>query len=292
MLSSELLKKVRLIEIQTRRMVNELFSGEYHSAFKGRGMEFAEVREYQFGDDVRLIDWNVTARQRAPYIKIMEEERELTVFFLIDVSRSGKFGSTEHFKSEVAAEICAVLSFSAINNGDKVGLLSFSDQVERYIAPRKGKSEAMRIIRELLTTEYDAQATNLKSGMQFLSKVLHKKAIIFVISDFYEINFERELRVLNNKHDVVLIQMIDPLDRALPDMGLMMLHDAETGEQIFTDTSDAKLRQRYRDDFLTRQTQLEQLSKSHRIDLISIHTDESYVLPLIKFFKQRGKLFR
>jgi uncharacterized protein (DUF58 family) len=292
MLSSELLKKVRLIEIQTRRMVNELFAGEYHSAFKGRGMEFAEVREYQFGDDVRLIDWNVSARQRAPYVKIMEEERELTVFFLIDVSRSGKFGSTESFKSEVAAEICAVLSFSAITNGDKVGLLSFSDRVERYIAPRKGKSEAMQIIRELLTTEYEAQATNLRSGMQFLSKVLHKKAIIFVVSDFYEINFERELRALNNKHDVVLIQMLDPLDRALPDMGLMMLHDAETGEQILTNTGDSKIRKRYEEDFLFRQQQLEQLVKSNRTDLISIHTDEGYVLPLIKFFKKRGKLFR
>ncbi|HDR03752.1 MAG TPA: DUF58 domain-containing protein [Candidatus Marinimicrobia bacterium] len=292
MLSSELLKKVRLIEIETRRMVNELFSGEYHSAFKGRGMEFAEVREYQFGDDVRLIDWNVSARQRAPYIKVMEEERELTVFFLIDVSRSGKFGSIDRFKSEVAAEICAVLSFSAINNGDKVGLLSFSDRIERYIAPRKGKSEAMRIIRELLTTEYEAKATNLKAGMQFLSKVLHKKAIIFIISDFYEINFERELRVLNNKHDVVLVQMLDPLDRALPDIGLMMIHDAETGEQILTDTTDNRLRERYRGSFLQRQQELEQLSKINHIDLISINTDESYVLPLIKFFKQRGKLFR
>jgi len=273
-------------------MVNELFSGEYHSAFKGRGMEFAEVREYQFGDDVRLIDWNVSARQRAPYIKVMEEERELTVFFLIDVSRSGKFGSIDRFKSEVAAEICAVLSFSAINNGDKVGLLSFSDRIERYIAPRKGKSEAMRIIRELLTTEYEAKATNLKAGMQFLSKVLHKKAIIFIISDFYEINFERELRVLNNKHDVVLVQMLDPLDRALPDIGLMMIHDAETGEQILTDTTDNRLRERYRGSFLQRQQELEQLSKINHIDLISINTDESYVLPLIKFFKQRGKLFR
>lgn len=291
MLSSNILKKVKQIEIQTRRMVNDLFSGEYHSAFKGRGMEFAEVREYQYGDDVRLIDWNVTARHRSPFIKVMEEERELTVFFLIDVSRSGRFGSSHRLKSEVAAEVCSVLAFSAINNGDKVGLLSYSDQVERYIPPRKGKSYAMQIIREVLSSDHESAGTDLRAGLEFLHRVLRKKSVIFVISDFYERDFERELRALGNKHDVILINMVDPLDMVIPNLGVMTIHDAENGEEMLMDTTDAVIRQQYAAQFIQRQSELEQIARINKMDLINLFTHQPYVKPLAQFFKNRGRIF-
>jgi len=291
MIPKEILKKVKRIEIQTRKIVNDVFSGEYRSIFKGRGMSFSEVREYQRGDDVRLIDWNVTARQNHPYVKIMEEERELTVYFAVDISHSGHFGSTQQYKSEIAAEICSVLSFSAIKNNDKVGLLSFSHEIEKYISPRKGKSNGLRVIREILYGKSKSRLTDIGNALGYLSKIINKKSVIFVVSDFYDLNFEKSLKVLSNKHDVILIQMIDPFDRVLPNMGLMAFRDAETGKKKVIDTLNKKNQLEYTSQFLERQNNLERIVKKSNVDLINIETDKPYTLPLTKFFKRRGKMF-
>ncbi|MEA1986882.1 MAG: DUF58 domain-containing protein [Candidatus Marinimicrobia bacterium] len=291
MIPKEILKKVKRIEIQTRKIVNEVFSGEYRSIFKGRGMSFSEVREYRRGDDVRMIDWNVTARQNHPYIKVMEEERELTVYFVVDISYSGHFGSVEQYKSEIAAEICSVLSFSAIKNNDKVGLLTFSDEVEKYISPRKGKSNGLRVIREILYNKSESGKTDIGNALGYLSKIINKKSVIFVVSDFYDLDFEKSLKVLSNRHDVILIHMIDPFDKVLPNIGLMSFRDAETDEKQIIDTDNKNNQSKYTAQFLKRQSDLEQIVNKSNVDLLNIETDKPYTIPLTKFFKKRGKMF-
>jgi uncharacterized protein (DUF58 family) len=281
MLSREILQKVKQIEIQTRRIVQDVFSGEYRSIFKGKGMSFAEVREYQPGDDVRTIDWNVTARHNKPFVKVMEEERELTVYFLVDVSASGRIGSTERFKSEIAAEICAVLAFSAIRNGDKVGLINFTQDVEKYLSPRKGKAYAMQVIREVLFGEYEGKGTKIENALQFLSKVAHKRSIVFLISDFYDTDFDRALKAVANKHDLIMINIVDPLDKALPNLGLMPVYDAETGEQTVLDTSVKKIRDQYAEYYRTRTADLELMCRKNKVDLIHIDTTMSDIEPFL-----------
>jgi len=289
MLSREILHKVKQIEIQTRRIVNDVFSGEYRSIFKGKGMSFSEVREYQPGDDVRMIDWNVTARNNKPFVKVMEEERELTVYFLFDVSASGRVGSTERFKSEIAAEICAVLAFSAIRNGDKVGLINFTHDVEKYLSPRKGKAYAMQVIREVLFGEYEGKGTRIENALQFLSRVAHKKSIVFLISDFYDTDFENALKAVSNKHDLIMVHVVDPLDKELPNIGLLSCFDAETGEKMVIDTTVKKVREQYAEYYKTRTAELERMCRKNKTDLIHIPTDVSYIEPLNRFFKTRGK---
>jgi uncharacterized protein (DUF58 family) len=291
MLSGEILKKVRQIEIQTRRAVNEVFAGEYKSVFRGQGMEFSEVREYQIGDDVRRIDWNVTARYSHPYIRIMNEERELTVYFAVDISSSTQFGTAEQFKSELAAEVCSVLSFSAIRNGDKVGMISFSDRIEKYIPPRKGKSNAMRVIREILFGEHRAGKTDLSSSLEYLFRVARKKSVVFIVSDFYELDFNQSLKTLANKHDVILLHIVDPLDRALPELGLLSFSDPETSEIRIIDTDDKNVRDQYTTLYAERCRSLEKMAKNAKADLITLHTDQTYLEPLASFFRMRGRLF-
>lgn len=289
MLSREILNKVKQIEIQTRRIVNDVFSGEYRSIFKGKGMSFSEVREYQPGDDVRTIDWNVTARNNKPFVKVMEEERELTVYFLVDVSASGRVGSTQRFKSEIAAEICAVLAFSAIRNGDKVGLINFTGEVEKYLSPRKGKAYAMQVIREVLFGEYEGKGTRIENALQFLSRVAHKRSIVFLISDFYDTDFDNALKAVANRHDLIMIHVVDPLDKQLPNIGLMPVFDAETGEKMVIDTSVKKVRDQYAEHYRSRISNLETMCRKNKTDLIHIATDVSYIEPLNRFFKTRGK---
>lgn len=289
MLSREILQKVKQIEIQTRRIVQDVFSGEYRSIFKGKGMSFSEVREYQPGDDVRMIDWNVTARNNKPFVKVMEEERELTVYFLVDVSASGRVGSTQRFKSEIAAEICAVLAFSAIRNGDKVGLINFTQDIEKYLSPRKGKGYAMQVIREVLFGEYEGKGTRIETALQFLSKVAHKRSIVFLISDFYDTDFDSALKAVANKHDLIMVNVVDPIDKALPNIGLLPVYDAETGEQMVIDTALKKVRDQYADQYLKRTAELELMCRKNKTDLIHIDTDVSYIDPLNRFFKTRGK---
>ncbi|MCK4813491.1 MAG: DUF58 domain-containing protein [Candidatus Marinimicrobia bacterium] len=289
MLSKDILHKVKQVEIQTRRIVNDVFSGEYRSIFKGKGMSFSEVREYQPGDDVRMIDWNVTARNNKPFIKIMEEERELTVYFLVDVSASGHVGSTERFKSELAAELCAVLAFSAIKNGDKVGLINFTSDVEKYLAPRKGKKYAMQVIRDVLFGEYEGKGTRIEKALEFLSRVAHKRSIVFLLSDFYDTDFDHALKAVSNKHDLIMVHIVDPLDKALPNVGLFSCYDAESGEKMIIDTSLKNVRDTYAQRYNERTRKLEIMCRKNKTDLIHIDTDTSYIKPLNRFFKTRGK---
>ncbi len=289
MLSKDILHKVKQVEIQTRRIVNDVFSGEYRSIFKGKGMSFSEVREYQPGDDVRMIDWNVTARNNKPFIKVMEEERELTVYFLVDVSASGHVGSTERFKSELAAEICSVLAFSAIKNGDKVGLINFTSDIEKYLAPRKGKGYAMQVIREVLFGEYEGKDTCIEKALEFLSRVAHKRSIVFLLSDFYDTDFDHALKAVSNKHDLIMVHIVDPLDKALPNIGLFSCYDAESGEKMVIDTSRKSVRDTYAQRYIERTRELETMCRKNKTDLIHINTDTSYIEPLNRFFKTRGK---
>jgi len=292
MIPKEILKKVEQIEIQTRGLVNDVFSGEYHSVFKGRGMEFSEVREYQYGDDIRTIDWNVSARIGHPYVKIFEEERELTVMLLIDVSSSGEFGTVERMKGEIAVEICALLAFSAIKNNDKVGLIIFTDKIEKYVPPKKGKQHVLRVLRELLYFEPEAKNTNISVALEYLSNVVRKRSIVFLISDFISEDFSRALKIVNKKHDVVAINITDPREKELPDVGFIELEDAENGEIITLDSTDSELRNLY---YIYNQKQKEdrdRLFKSMNVDFIDISTDKSYIEPLIKFFRMRAKRFR
>jgi uncharacterized protein (DUF58 family) len=286
--TTELLKKVRKIEIKTRGLSNHLFSGEYHTVFKGRGMSFSEVREYQYGDDIRAIDWNVTARFDHPYVKVFEEERELTVMIMVDVSQSSFFGTHKMFKSELITEICAVLSFSAINNNDKVGVIFFSDTIEKFIPPKKGKTHILRIIRELLNFEPVQKGTNISVAMQYLTNMMKKRSICFVLSDFMDKRYEDALNIASRKHDVIGIRIHDVREALLPDIGLIKTIDAETGKEIWLDTSDNNVRNQYakyynehvqytRNAFLKCGAQLE-----------SIKTDEDYVRKLMMMFKKRG----
>ena len=288
-LSRELLKKVKQIEISTRHVVNEVFSGEYHSVFKGRGMEFAEVREYMPGDDVRQIDWNVSARMGHPYIKVFEEERELTVMLLVDVSSSGNFGTTGQIKREVAAELSAVLAFSAIKNNDKVGLIIFSDKIEKFIPPRKGKKHVLRVIREILFHKPRESTTDLAGALEYLNRVLRRRSTVFLISDFLSEHYEKALHVANKKHDIIAISITDPREISLPDVGLIDLEDAETGELISIDTGSAALRQGFARDVLAMQGDRETFLKSIGVDQINIVTDRSYVEPITRFFRMRAK---
>lgn len=289
MLTKELLKQVRQIEIRTRGIVNEVFSGEYHSVFKGRGMEFSEVREYQFGDDIRNIDWNVTARFGHPYIKIFEEERELTVMLLIDMSGSLVFGSAEKTKQRIAAELSAILAFSALKNNDKVGLILFTDRIEKFVSPRKGRSHVLRIIREVLSFEPQGNQTNLKAALEYFNSTIKKKSIAFLISDFMDSGYEKIIKIVGKKHDLIGMILEDPREKELPLAGLVKFRDAETGEIRVIDTSSKIVR----DEFFTyrkyNEEKRRQLFVSSRIDKVNIETDKNYVKPLVDFFKLREK---
>ena len=285
----EILRKVKQIEVATRSVVNEVFSGEYHSVFKGRGMEFAEVREYQIGDDVRTIDWNVSARSGHPFVKVFEEERELTVMLMVDVSSSGNFGTAEQFKREIAAELSAVLAFSAIKNNDKVGLMIFSDKIEKFIPPRKGKKHVLRVIREILFYKPQDSSTDLNVALEYLSRIIKRKSTVFLISDFLTENFEKALHVANRKHDIIAISVTDPREVSLPDVGLIDLVDAETGEAISIDTGSAQIRNDFYQSAYGHQEKLKGLFRSIGVDHIDILTDRSYVEPITRFFKMRSK---
>jgi uncharacterized protein (DUF58 family) len=292
MIPKEILKKVRRIEIQTRGLVNDVFSGEYHSVFKGRGMDFAEVREYQIGDDIRTIDWNVTARMGHPFVKIYEEERELTVMLVVDVSSSGEFGTVAQMKGEIAAEICALLAFSAIKNNDKVGLIVFSDDVEKYVIPKKGKSHVLRVVREILFHEPKGRTTNITAALEFLSKVMRRRAVVFLVSDFISSGYEKAMQIANKRHDIVAITVTDPREVQLPNVGFIELEDAETGETFLLDTSSADMRAEFFTKTKAAQNERSKLFRSMNVDHIDIMTNESYIEPLIRFFRMRAKRFR
>jgi len=283
----EILASVRRIEIRTRRLVEEVFSGEYHSVFKGTGMEFREVREYVPGDDVRTIDWNVTARTGQPFVKLFEEERELTVMLVVDMSRSGWFGSGERTKVEVAAELCGVLAFSAIANKDKVGLLLFSDRVEKFIPPAKGKSHVLRCIRELLTYEPEGRGTDLNEPLRLLGSVLKRKATVFLVSDFWTGDFSTSLSVLGRRHDVVAVRIRDPRETSLPAVGLVRWVDAETGQEALIDTSSGSTVRKLEGRSGSHDRALDKLLASRGVDLVDVDVTESYVEPLRKFFLAR-----
>jgi uncharacterized protein (DUF58 family) len=291
MIPKEILKKVREIEIYTNRLVNDVLAGEYHSVFKGRGMEFSEVREYQQGDDIRTIDWNVTARMGHPYVKKHVEERELTVILLIDASASGNFGTINQMKGELAVELCAVLAFSAIRNNDKIGLITFTDNVEKYIPPKKGRNHVLRVIRELLFFEPEGRETNIQAALEYLNRVLKRKAVVFLVSDFIAGDYEQLLRVTSRKHDVIPITITDPRETELPKVGLLELEDAETGEMLMIDTFDANVRQAYRALALQTQAMRERLFRSMKMDCIDVRTDEPYVSALVNFFRKRASRY-
>lgn len=286
--TSELLKKVRKIEIKTKGLSSHIFSGEYHSAFKGRGMSFSEVRSYQYGDDVRNTDWNVTARTGDPYVKIFEEERELTVMLLIDVSQSAFFGTEDQMKNEILTEICAVLAFSAINNNDKVGVIFFTDRIEKFIPPKKGRQHILRIIRELIDFEPQGQQTNIAATLEYFNNVIKKRSICFILSDFFAKDYEDALRIASRRHDIVGIHLIDPREEELPNVGLIRAKDAETGLPYWLDTSSAAVRKKYANAFRQNYEQFKAAFRKSGTDVVSIRTNESYVNALLKFFKKRA----
>ncbi|MCB0542853.1 MAG: DUF58 domain-containing protein [Saprospiraceae bacterium] len=287
--TAELLKKVRRIEIKTRGLSSHLFSGGYHSAFKGRGMSFSEVRLYYPGDDVRAIDWNVTARSGEPYIKVFDEERENTVMLLVDVSGSAVFGSHNQFKAEYLTELCAVLAFSAIANNDKVGVMLFSDRIELYIPPKKGKQHILRIIREVLNITPQGRKTALGNALQYIHNGLKKRCVCFVLSDFLDDQYEEALRVLARKHDCIGIHCWDPLERDLPDVGVLRVSDAETGEQVWVDTTSHRLRRQYWHSFESHTAETQSLFRRAGADFLSLGTHQPYVNPLLQFFSKRSK---
>jgi len=288
--TTELLQKVRKIEIKTRGLSRNIFAGEYHSAFKGRGMAFSEVREYQFGDDIRNIDWNVTARYNHPYVKIFEEERELTVMMLIDVSGSREFGSTEKLKKNVITEISAVLSFSAIQNNDKIGVIFFSDRIEKFIPPKKGKSHILRIIRELIDFQPEHRKTDIAEAIRYLTNAIKKRCTAFVISDFMDDNadLEQALSIANNKHDVVALKIYDERETELPSIGMIKLKDAETGEYIWVDSSSGRTRKAYSKWWNDHATKTDVMFKKCRVDYVSVNTNEDYVKSLMTLFRKRA----
>lgn len=289
MLTKELLKQVRQIEIRTKGLVNQVFSGEYHSVFKGRGMEFSEVREYQFGDDIRNIDWNVTARFGHPFIKIFEEERELTVILLVDLSSSQLFGTTNKTKQQIAAELSAILAFSAMNNNDKVGLILFTDKIEKFIPPKKGKTHVLRLIREVLSFEPKGKATNIRAALEYMNHAIKKKSIVFLLSDFLDEGYEKILRVVGKKHDFIGIVLNDPRELEIPKIGLVKFTDSETGEERWIDTNDAKVQRAIADYRQRISSARKSLFISSRLDSIEINTNENYVKPLVKFFRVRER---
>jgi uncharacterized protein (DUF58 family) len=287
--TTELFKKVRAIEIRTKGLVNHIFSGEYHSVFKGRGMTFSEVREYQFGDDIRLIDWNVSARFNHPYIKIFEEERELTVMLLVDVSGSGEFGTVQQMKKDVAAELCAVLAFSAIKNNDKVGVIFFSDIIEKFIPPKKGRTHILRIVRELLDFKPVHRGTNITEGLRYLTSAIKKRSISFLISDFLDDNYNDALKIAAKKHDLVGIHLFDPRETELPPGGLIRVVDAETGESLWVDSNDISVRNGYSKWWQEKEEGRKKLFQRSGVDTIDIRIDQSYIQPLVAFFRLREK---
>lgn len=289
MTTKELLKKVRQIEIRTRGLVNQLFSGEYHSVFKGRGMEFSEVREYQIGDDVRSIDWNVTARYGHPFVKIFEEERELTVILLVDLSGSLYFGSVESTKQQIAAEISAVLAFSALKNNDKVGMILFTDKIEKFIVPKKSRAHTLRIIREVLSFEPTGKGTNIKNALEYLNRTIKKRSIVFLISDFNDEGYEQILKIIGKKHDLVGVVLQDPREDEIPKIGLVKFFNPETEEEIIVDTSDKNFQEWYKLKRAETKLRRKSLFVSAHLDAININTNESYIKPLTNFFRIRER---
>ncbi|MDD3742110.1 MAG: DUF58 domain-containing protein [Lentimicrobiaceae bacterium] len=286
--TSDILKKVRKIEIKTRGLSNQIFSGQYHSAFKGRGMAFSEVREYQYGDDIRNIDWNVTARFNHPYIKIFDEERELTVMLLVDVSGSNEFGSRQWLKEEMMTEIAAVLAFSAIQNNDKVGVIFFSDRIEKFIPPKKGLSHILRIIRELIDFKPKSQRTHIAEALRFLTNAMKKRCTAFLISDFLDAGFEDALRIASQKHDLAALHVVDPRDLTIPNVGLVKMYSKETGKSLTVDTNSAKVRDNYARNANNHLAWLEMAFKRSGVDSARFTTGTDYVKPLLGLFKARG----
>ena len=285
--TTEILKKVRKIEIKSRGLSQHIFSGHYHSAFKGRGMAFSEVREYQYGDEIRSIDWNVTARFNHPYIKIFEEEREQTVMLLVDVSGSHEFGTRKQFKEEVMTEIAAVLAFSAIQNNDKVGVIFFSDRIEKFIPPKKGTYHILRIIRELLYFKPESHRTNISEALRFLTNAIKKRCTAFILSDFIDVPFEKALRIASGKHDLVALRVYDKREVELPPVGIMEVFDKETGERLWVDTSENRVRKNYKEWWESHSRQVEGILMRCGIDSASVSTDEDYVKPLLQLFARR-----
>ncbi|HEX2920574.1 MAG TPA: DUF58 domain-containing protein [Bacteroidales bacterium] len=285
--AAELIKKVRRIEIKTKGLSRHIFAGEYHSAFKGRGISFSEVREYQYGDDIRSIDWNVTARFNHPYVKVFEEERELTVMLLIDVSGSGNFGTTTGYKRDTMTEVAAVLAFSAIFNNDKTGVIFFSDKVEKFIPPQKGRTHILRIIRELLDFKPVSNKTSLNEPLRFLTNAIRKRCTTFILSDFMVPDFEEALKIASNKHDIVALKIFDPVERSIPDIGFVKISDAETGEERWIDTSARSVREEYRSWWETHVSSIRNTFRKCGVDSAELRTDLDYVKPLINLFEKR-----
>jgi uncharacterized protein (DUF58 family) len=286
--TKELLKKVRKIEIKTRRLSDHIFGGEYHSTFKGKGMTFSEVRQYQFGDDVRNIDWNVTARYSEPFVKVFEEERELTMMLMVDVSGSELFGTVEQFKNEIVTEIAATLAFSATQNNDKIGLILFSDKVELYIPPKKGRSHVLRIIRELIEFKPESKRTDLAEALKFLSNVMKKKAIVFVLSDFITDNYQQTMKIVSGKHDVTGIRVYDKREEEIPNLGMVQMEDEETGELMLVNTASKKVRLNYGKYYHERVNYFKDCFTKSGAGIIDCRVDESYVKKMLGYFKRRG----
>jgi uncharacterized protein (DUF58 family) len=286
--TKEILKKVRKIEIKTRRLSDHIFSGEYHSSFKGRGMTFSEVRQYQYGDDVRAIDWNVTARYNEPFVKVFEEERELTMMLMVDVSGSEFFGTTQQFKRDTITEIAATLAFSAIQNNDKVGLLLFSDCIELFIPPKKGRTHVLRIIRELIEFHPKSSKTNINEALKYFSQVMKKKAIVFLLSDFMDNQYEHTLKIVGKKHDLTGIRVFDKHDTAIPNLGMVTIRDAETGNTMVVNTASKKVRTAYKVHYLKNVDYFEKTFSRSGAGIISSRIDESYVKKLLGYFKHKG----
>ena len=287
MIPAEILKKVRLIEIKTRHIVNNIFGGEYHSAFKGMGMEFAEVREYYPGDDIRAIDWNVTARTGKPFIKKYDEERELTVMLIVDVSASGFFGTGESLKSDIMIELASILSFSAIKNNDKVGLLLFSDKIEEFIPPKKGKSHVLRVIREMIYHKAKDRKTDISIALEHIQKVLKRKSIIFLLSDFWDDSYQQTMKLINKKHDLINIQILDKAEIVIPKLGMVKFHDAETQKSAWIDTNNKQVQNISTKYIQNKNKVIKEFCKKNKIDFISIDTAEGYLNPLEQFFSNR-----
>ncbi|MEX0988276.1 MAG: DUF58 domain-containing protein [Bacteroidales bacterium] len=285
---SELIKKVRKIEIKSRGLTQQVFAGQYHSAFKGKGMTFSEVREYQYGDDIRAIDWNVTARFNHPYIKVHEEERELTVMLLIDVSGSGDYGTRKQLKKDLITEVAAVLSFSAIDNNDKIGVILFSDHVEKFIPPQKGRKHILRIISELLEFTPQNSGTDISESLRYLTNAIKKRCTAFLISDFRDTGYARSLQIANNKHDIVALHVSDRRERELPRVGLIRVKDNETGRERWIDTGMKRVREEYAMQWQSHQEMMNDIFKKSGVDVVNLETGSDYVKPLIKLFKRRG----
>lgn len=289
MIPAEILRKVRRIELRTRRLVDTVFSGEYHSVFKGQGMAFAEVREYQLGDDIRSIDWNVTARMGHPFVKVYDEERELTVMLMVDASASGDFGTVSQMKGEIGVELCALLAFSAIQNNDRVGLIVFTDDVEVFIPPKKGRMHVLRVIRELLYFRPSRRGTDVGAALDYLNRVQKRKSVVFLVSDFLASGYEAALRVSGKRHDLIAVVLQDPRERELPDVGLVELEDAETGREMLVDTSDPEFRYLFRRLNDETEERRDQVFRSIGIDRVDIHTEATYVDALMRFFRKRAQ---